>query len=228
MSQNQNFGAFKFMGPSSQSPSKPSQSHSKPSQSPPKLSHRPRKSITTLFSNLDISEKQRKALPQDLAKSLRGNWPNWGSISRSSSTNSQAMQLNYTIRMKRNYRELSEHISDPQDLFNETCAIINEIRQTKRHEEILASDLKEELMNIVFSSNFIERAGLNLQETMKICQKIFEGENVKAENISEQTEEYQAAVQSLIDSKRQRPGDANLHHVIHSRREIIQHAKALD
>jgi len=235
MSQIQNFGAFKWMGPQrppkqSDKPGEGFKDQPKPGPSTAKVSHHPRGSITNLFGDLTMSsndnQQLRKALPRDLAKSLRINWPNWGSISRA--TGAPPMQLNYTIRMSKNYRELSDFISDPQDLFNETCAIINEIRQNKRpeHEDILAQDLKDGLMNIVFSSNNIERAGLNLQETIKICQRIFDGEDVKAEDISERSEEYNAAIQSLINS--QKPGNTNIQHVIRSRREVIQHAKALD
>jgi Fic family protein len=235
MSQNQNFGAFKWMGP--QPPPNQSGGRSKDQPKPvyagpstAKISHHPRGSFTNLFSDLTMSkdsQQQGKALPGDLAKSLRINWPNWGSISRA--TGARPIQLNYTIRMSKNYREMSDFISDPQDLFNETCAIINEIRQNRRpeHEDILAKDLKDGLMSIVFSSNNIERAGLNLQETIKICQRIFDGEDVKAEDISERSEEYNAAIQSLINSKIQKPGNVNIQHVIRSRREVVQHAKAL-
>lgn len=136
------------------------------------------------------------------------------------------MQLNYTTRMSKNYRESSDHISDPQGLFDETYAIINEIRCKKRpqHEEVLTKDLKEGLVSLVFSSNNIERAGSNLQETIKICQKIF-SEDVKTENISEWSEEYNAAVQSLINSKVEQPDKVTIQQ---SRQEYIQHARALD
>jgi Fic family protein len=241
MYQDQNFGAFKWMKPppppkkQSDKPGKESKDEAKPVGAGPsaaKVSHHPRGSISALFRDLNMSsnhkQQQRKALPQDLVKSLRINWPNWGSISRA--TGASPIQLNYTIRMSKNYRELSDHISDPQYLFDETRAIMNEIRQNKRpeHEEVLAKDLKEGLMSIVFSSNNIERAGLNLQETIKICQRIFDGEDVKAEDISDRSEEYNAAIQSLVNSKIQKPGNANIQHVIRSRQEVIQHAKALD
>lgn len=65
----------------------------------------------------------------------------------------------FTIRMQRNYRELSDNIiTDPQTLFDGSSTIINEIRHLKRPDtnDILTSDLKEELTNIVFSSNYIE------------------------------------------------------------------------
>ncbi|KAE8450598.1 hypothetical protein EG329_005942 [Mollisiaceae sp. DMI_Dod_QoI] len=156
------------------------------------------------------NQKVRKVLPRDLAESLRTNWPS------------------YTIRIAKNYREKSDHISDPQDMFGETCTTIHEIRQNKRLEEVLDQDLKEGIMNLVFSSNNIERAGLNLQETLKICQRIFDGEDVKAEDISEKSEEYQAVIQALIDSKIRKPGNVNICHVIQSRREVIQHVRALD
>jgi Fic family protein len=241
MSQDQNFGAFKWIEPppppkkQSDKPGEESMGEPKPINTGPSMaevSHRPRGSISNLFGDPPMpgngKQQQRKTLPQDLAKSLRTSWPNWGSISRA--TGAAPMQLNYTIRMSINYLELPDHIPDPQGLFDETCASMNEIRQNKRpeHEELLARDFKEGMMSVVFSSNNIERAGLNLQETIKICQRIFNGEDVKAEDISERSEEYNAAIQSLINSKIQKPGNANIQHVIRSRQEVIQHARALD
>ena len=160
--------------------------------------------------------------------SVREHWPNWGSISQA--TNQAPQQLQYTIRMSRNYCELSDHISDPQGFFDETCAIINEIRKNKGpgHEETLVKDLEDGLMSLVFTSNNIERAGLSLQETVKICRKIFGGEDVKAEDIAEESEEYTAALQSLISAQICQPSNASRTHVIQSRREVVQHAKALD
>lgn len=110
--------------------------------------------------------------------------------------------------MSQNYRKTSDHIFDHRYLVIETSAVLNEIRQNKRHGDIHAGDLKEGLMNLVFSSNDIERAGLNVQETFKICERMFDGEIVQAEEISDRSEEYDATIQA--------------------RREVIQHVEALD
>lgn len=174
----QNFGAFKWLGlspPKNQNPEKPDHTSSQ----------FPRGRVDALFSDLEISKSSlsstsissvKSLLPKDLAKSFQVNWPNWSSISKATGP-STTFQLNFTVKIARNYREMAENIDDPLPLFDEVSNLINEIKwkKTPAHEEILAADLKEGLMNLVFSSNYIERAGCDLQETIKICQRIFDG-----------------------------------------------------
>jgi hypothetical protein len=141
--------------------------------------------------------------------------------------------MGYTIKMLRNYCELFDHVSDPQELFDFTCATISQSRRgidmnkSPDLERVMAEDLEDGLTNLVFSSNSIERAGFNLVESTKICVRLFRGEDVKAEEISEGTAEYDAAIDSLISTKICELGTATMEHVIQSRREVIQHTKAL-
>lgn len=78
------------------------------------------------------------------------------------------------------------------------------------------------LIVLVYGSNMIETAGANLRITIKLCRGIFRGLPV-GEYIDERSPEYQEHLETLL--KTYRKGDMG--GVIQSRKEIIQHAKAL-
>ncbi|KAJ0310920.1 hypothetical protein COL516b_001620 [Colletotrichum fioriniae] len=84
----------------------------------------------------------------------------------------------------------------------------------------IASFLLQQMAEAVYSSNVKSRKGLGLDITLKLCMMIFEG-NAGVE-YTERTEEYQARLDALV-RKDVLPGE---HHVLRSRREVVQHAAA--
>ncbi|PYH40598.1 uncharacterized protein BP01DRAFT_409740 [Aspergillus saccharolyticus JOP 1030-1] len=88
----------------------------------------------------------------------------------------------------RAYIPLDEEL--PKDLFKKVTDFYGVI-QAKLAEKgsegvtVLSETITRHLPTIIFGSNYIERAGLNLEETIKICESIFRGEGVDAENIPE-------------------------------------------
>ena len=116
---------------------------------------------------------------------------------------------------------------DPEELFHKTNSLLEEVRvmmvalssqQERAYEDYLA----ESFSDLVFGSNFIERAGSDYDITARLCRRIFAGQPV-SDNIGEWDPEYQAARTHLIQSNL--PSDQAA--VIRSRREIVQHALAL-
>ncbi|KAH7418462.1 fido domain-containing protein [Cadophora sp. MPI-SDFR-AT-0126] len=110
--------------------------------------------------------------------------------------------------MDSNYR----YYSNPQQheshdvIFKRSAAIIEEIRDVLASKEedlvnVYADFTVESMAHLIFGSNMQEKAGMGLDQTIKLCHRVFAGEDVDPEN-------YQQ-------------------HVIRSRREVIQHAKAL-
>jgi len=247
MSSNQNFGAFSWMGAPSSTPKpaaaktsdqKLSETEKEAPKSPSKSPARHRRgTLQGMFDGLKIqpgNATQRKrssvsTLPADLAKSMRTHWPNWGSLSRATGAFEPVQQVNFTVKMTRNYREMSDNIGDPEPLFKEIAEVIEHIRNIPKtdFEEIIKANLEDGMINIIFSSNNIERAGQSLDETIRICRAIFAGKTIAAEDITERSEEYQSQLEALIKAKRT-DGNLDLQHVIRSRKEVIQHAKALN
>ncbi|OJJ50083.1 hypothetical protein ASPZODRAFT_89908 [Penicilliopsis zonata CBS 506.65] len=90
----------------------------------------------------------------------------------------------------------------PEELFKKTAGFFDTI-QKKLDEKgedgvrIVTETLTRHLGNVIFGSNYIERAGLNLDETIKICERVFRGEVL------------------------------HVSHIVRSRREVVQHALAL-
>ena len=81
-----------------------------------------------------------------------------------------------------------------RDLFQEVQTDIIEIRKRSAKDpwisQLVSEELTQAMMELVFSSNQIERAGLQLDETLKICERIFRGEVVDASSIDERSQEY--------------------------------------
>jgi Fic family protein len=213
-----NFGAFSWMG---NSPQKSSTSN------PPSPSRHPRSPLSNAFAGLNLSSSSHPTLSQALKGSIRAaGFPNWRSISKATGG---SRELQFTVRMNQGYRIYSPSDAPnlARDLFQEVQTDIIEIRKRSAKDpwisQLVSEELTQAMMELVFSSNQIERAGLQLDETLKICERIFRGEVVDASSIDERSQEYANALKALIS--RSEPADRN--HVIRSRREIIQHALAL-
>ena len=100
-------------------------------------------------------------------------------------------RLIYTISMDSSARAyIPLHDDSPKDLFKKATDIYK-IIQEKLEEKgsvgtaLISDTLTRYLGTVIFGSNYIERAGLNLEETNKICERIFRGEFVDPEKIPE-------------------------------------------
>ncbi|GLA50021.1 hypothetical protein AnigIFM63604_006035 [Aspergillus niger] len=115
----------------------------------------------------------------------------------------------------------------PKDLFKKATDFYNIIQEKLKDKgnegtAIISDTLTRHLGTVIFGSNYIERAGLNLEETIKICEIIFRGEFVDPEKIPERESDYEKKLIEAIRSK------TPASHIIRSRREVVQHALALN
>ena len=79
------------------------------------------------------------------------------------------------------------------------------------------------MAHAVYCSNFIEQVGATELITLKICHRIFAGEDVVAEDITGGVKNLQEHLTCLIPATKEQ----TIENVVLSRKEIIQHAKAL-
>src|SRR5690606_15068860 len=135
----------------------------------------------------------------------------------------QSSRVDFTIRMHGGY-DLLPDSKDPKLpvlLFQEATDLITEIRHTLKERsgayDIMKNVTTDALMGSIFSSNYIERVGLSLDETIKICRRIFNGEDVDADDIEERSEEYERQMRSYIGDSIKDLGGIKM--VIRSRRE---------
>ena len=75
------------------------------------------------------------------------------------------------------------------------------------------------LAKAVFSSNFIERVGLSLEETSEICRHVFDGKALSADDVG-------ASGRGLLIAADELKGLSARQLRVRSRREVVQHAKA--
>ncbi|KAL2066036.1 hypothetical protein VTL71DRAFT_2107 [Oculimacula yallundae] len=198
-------------------------------QEQPSPTRHGRSGLENPFPDLQISPS-RSSTQSSQFKSFRATirnsrFPNWTSISKATGP---PQQVNFTIKMNNGYRQYST--SDPanlaNELFRDLSTDILEVRKRmgdSKMSELMSDEITSAMMSLVFSSNLIERAGLGLDATVKICEKIFRGEEVDAKDCDERSSEYAQSLQDLA----LRNNPATKEHVVRSRREIIQHARAL-
>ncbi|KFY01985.1 hypothetical protein O988_02409 [Pseudogymnoascus sp. VKM F-3808] len=125
------------------------------------------------------------------------------------------------------YYSLSRIDEDPDELFKKTHGLFEEVQEmmenlTPAQEDAYEQHSVNTMIAMIFGSNFIEKAGSEHNITLKICEKIFAGVSVPSE-IPDRDPEYLATRNHLI----QQGLEASYSAVIRSRKEIIQHAKAL-
>ncbi|KAI1269664.1 fido domain-containing protein [Xylariaceae sp. FL1019] len=85
--------------------------------------------------------------------------------------------------------------------------------------------IEDSLVQLVYSSNFIELTGSSYRVTDQLCRKVFRGEKVDAV-VEERSQEYQDARDALLA---QFPDSAVTRQTVYrSRQEVINHARALD
>lgn len=91
----------------------------------------------------------------------------------------------FTISMDSSERAYTD--SDPkhlQESFKEICRFyFNTIherlkKQGSRGAHVLSQSIMRQLGTVVFGSNNIDRVGLDIEETIKICRRVFRGEHI--------------------------------------------------
>ncbi|KAK7753436.1 hypothetical protein SLS62_004511 [Diatrype stigma] len=86
----------------------------------------------------------------------------------------------------------------------------------------LRAKIENSLVEVVYTSNYIETTGSDLETTADLCYRIFRGEKVLP-MVDERDREYEQGRAALMSMKRPH----TLDDVIRSRQEIINHAHAL-
>jgi Fic family protein len=202
-----------------------------------------RNTLNSVFAGLQISQKEasptkfrERGIANALANSTIGrnvSWPQWGSVSRQTGTPvTEAATVDFTIRMSTGY-DVSASSNDPglpEILFQQATELLQDIRKAIRNSPDTFKALKEAtteaLMTSIFSSNYIERVGLGLDETLELCRPVLEGGEVSADETEERSEECKKQLNSFVGAEI--PGMEVRKGVVRSQREVIQHAKAMD
>ncbi|KAB8265813.1 fido domain-containing protein [Aspergillus pseudonomiae] len=187
-----------------------------------------RKPLAGFFDNLTISpsiSRTSTSMTSAISSAFQSRgWP--PSISKASRMDDT--RLFYTIAMDSTVRAYIPLDQDsPMDMFKKATDFYNVIQEKLKEREndgvtLLGEILTRHLGTVIFGSNYIERAGLNLEETIKICERIFRGEHVDPEHIPEREVDYEKKLIGTIHSK------TRASHIIRSRREVVQHALALN
>jgi hypothetical protein len=150
-----------------------------------------RKPLTDL--SISPSKKSKPASMENVILSTvrKKGWPNWTpSVSKGAAIEPPS-QLFFTIKMDSRTRAYVPIDDDkPEEIFQKAMTFFKNIREKINYKgddgiKIVSQVLTRELINVIFGSNAIERAGLGLDETVKICERIFRGEVVDPEEIPE-------------------------------------------
>ncbi|KAK0121710.1 hypothetical protein ONS95_009995 [Cadophora gregata] len=115
---------------------------------------------------------------------------------------------------------------DPDEVFAESVSYFGDVwkllQDLKEKDDSYEQYLVESMVMMIFQSNDLEKAGSSHEVTMKLCKKIFAGEELAVE-IPVEDEDYEVTQKYLKQKKRAADPDA----VQRSRRQVIQHAFAL-
>lgn len=158
-------------------------------------------------------------LHASISESFSSGWPSWRSTRKH-----QTSPIHFTVRLAAHLREEAAKMALPES----PAIIIVRAREESLKGGLAAfeevwDNLETSLVTLVYGSNLIERAGTNFRLTFSICRDIFRGKEVDP-NIEERSPEYQEHLDYLV--KTQRKGVMS--NVVRSRREVINHAKALN
>ncbi|KAF3063813.1 putative fic doc family protein [Daldinia childiae] len=152
-----------------------------------------------------------------LIASTSEGWPRWLSIRGNSEI------IDFTIRTSHYLREEITKRKFPAD-----PALIIQLTRDKsttitEESGELGTTIEDSLIELVYSSNFIEVTGSDFDVTEKLCRAIFRGQEVQAE-VEPNSPEYEQARAALIALKRPNSPEE----IVRSRQEVINHAKALN
>ena len=201
--------------------------HSRMDNSPPKPSPAQyQRKPTPTFENFGafhftgvknaLSPAQTKTWASTLSKTFSRSWANWPETSN---------ETDPKLTMRMNDRVLTYSTeATPAAHFSQAIHYVSEIQGLRTKEPETAADLiaeavQDDMILVIYGSNAIENAGLGLDETTKICEAIFRGEMIDIEPRGRAYEEKtNAVIQTAQDADQ---------HIIRTRNEVIQHAKAL-
>lgn len=119
----------------------------------------------------------------------------------------------------------------PEIEFEQAASYIMEIREhlssADDHTVAQYTELiQEEIAALIFSSNANEKAGLDYEETQRLCRRVFVGEDVKVTDVDLNSAQYEANLQYLQNNNK--IVNPTAEDVIRSRREVVHHAQALE
>jgi hypothetical protein len=131
-------------------------------------------------------------MENDILGTLRKKgWPNWTSSIHKGTAVEVPSRLFFTIKMDSRTRAYVPIDDDkPEETFQKAMTFFENIREKINDNgddglKTISQALTRQLINVIFGSNAIERVGLDLDETVKICERIFRGEVVDPEVIPE-------------------------------------------
>ncbi|CZT48773.1 uncharacterized protein RSE6_09521 [Rhynchosporium secalis] len=198
-----------------------------------------RASLLEMFPDINLGSPSSSSSSKVLGAMycLKGSfsqgWPPASVLFQNSQGNvpERTRALNFTLRMSQDYRVYPDNwrteytiVDKPADVstsFQATQGIISEISEMMKARDSGANDREvvmfEEMARAVFGSNSIDRLGLGLDETMRLCIAIFQGS--EGLDYNERSEIYQAKLDAYV-KKGTKEGEKS------SRREVVQHAAA--
>ena len=115
---------------------------------------------------------------------------------------------------------------DPQDLFEKASNWLTTIRELQVDAvkgRIIEEHLVASMSEAIFGSNKIEHVGLGLDNTLKLCERIFNGEDIP--DLDERSPEYEQKLRDMINRQKDLE-NMPTSSIVRSRREVVQHAKA--
>lgn len=114
-----------------------------------------------------------------------------------------------------------------QEQFNQALQYLNEIQYLRKIRleettEITSQCIEDDMKLAIFGSNMIERAGLDLAETMRLGDRIFKNQEVE---VGERDQKYKMQLEKYMEAKHDAQEAEK--RILRSRWEVIQHARAL-
>lgn len=134
------------------------------------------------------------------------------------------------MRMDDNYRYYGPEQKKHDIVFDRSSTVIQELKEMFDAAEdndglfsTYAEFTADAIAHAIFGSNMQEKAGMGLDETIKLCRRTLAGEEIDPHDIGKRSPEYEAQLELLVKHGVENP---EYKHVVRSRREVIQHAKA--
>lgn len=187
-----------------------------------------RTSLAESFSELNLQRSDAITSPKqdslNLPRSLLLKWKSTYPFHHA--RQEKPNNTSFTIRMDDCY-DYMRFDDDPDELFNDAQGFYYDVAKmmetlNPEQEISLENHLLEMMIRLIFGSNAIEAAGAGYDITLRLCRKVLNGEPVK-EDVDERDPDYKKLQEHLM--MQNLPADTTA--IIRSRREIIQHARAL-
>lgn len=145
-------------------------------------------------------------------------WAKWGKKGE--------LDCRFTIRMS-DTRIFYSRASKPQEQFKQALRHLDEIQGFRKDSpekaaEVMSTCIQDDMKLVIFGSNMIEKAGLDLTETKNLVEAVFRGEEV---NVRERNDAYRMQLETYMAAKHNSQEAEK--HILRTRYEVIQHAKSL-